>query len=438
MNSLPSRLVQLTIFANIALAAVYLYSYVVTPERILAVATVISLILFVNKVRPISRQTKKVLIVGFSLILFKYLVDSTIHIQNIFDPIKIALIEIFALVYLPIVEWNKISNKVVYNTILISAIPGIIFGVIQALGANITIKSIVPNNPIVIFEKERFDYFEHTGRIVGTFTTGVLFSLLLGTLFIILMARLWEGPNYLRNYIKKILFTTILLLLFFLILYTQTRSAIYGLPASVILGYYLSSRHFVKKTFIVLLAGAIGVFSFGTFQMLVTGVSQRSTLGIDANTYYKLTSNIYGVYAALARDPLFGVPVNRRLDRGEGSDDDMKLVEEGRRKLGKIITTGESYQLTATNHNQIAYYIKYYGLIGFSLFILLLYVVFKKIKQKEDSATRFILMCVFVYHIQFSLLHNNQLLETLLFWILLGLGDEYKYTNRKRANGDVQ
>ena len=435
MNSIPTRLVQLAIFANIALASVYLYSYVVTLERILAVTTVLFLLLFVKKVRPISHSTRVVLVVGFSLIVFKFLVDSTIHYQDIFDPLKIALIEIFVFIYLPIVEWNRITSRSIYNTMLISAMPGMLLGITQALGANVTVKSLVPTNPILIFEQQRFDYLDHTGRIVGTYTTGVQFSLLLGTLSIILLVSVFSGENQLRNQLKKIIIITILLILLFLILYTQTRSAIYGLPASIVLGYYLSSKKFLKKTIIVIIVGSLGALSFGAFQALVTGVSERSTFGVDANTYYKITSNIYGVYAALTRDPLFGVPVNRRLDRGEGSDSDMELVEEGRRKLGTIIDTDESYQLVATNHNQFAYYVKYYGILGFSLFILLLYVVFKKIQQKEDNAIRFILMCSFVYHIQFSLLHNNQLLQSLLIWILLGLGDEY--TNRKRNNGNI-
>lgn len=427
-------LIQLTIFSDIALSSVYLITYAITLERIFSVLTVASLVLSAKMIRPLRPSTRKVMAVAGSVILFKFIVDSTIHLQDLLDPFKLSLIEIFTVLLLPLVEWSKIPMRQVRTAFFFAAGAAMFFGFLQTFGIDITLKEMIPTNQIFIFEKQRFDYLEHTGRIVGTYTTGVSFSLMLGTLFFVLMGLLRRQADILRFFIKNSMVVAGLVIIFFLILHTQTRSAIYGVPLALMVGYFLSSRRFLRKTVIAFVSLAFAISLFGVFQALVIGVSERAAFGMDANTYYKVTSNIYGAYAALSHDPLFGVPVNRRLDRGEGTSDDMALVKEGRQLLGDIIETDEEYRLAATNHNQFAYFLKYYGLVGFFMFLWLLFVIFKKISQKANVSERFVLMSIFIFHVQFSMLHNNQLLQTLLVWIFLGLGDEDGSNKRRNVN----
>ena len=194
---------------------------------------------------------------------------------------------------------------------------------------------------------------------------------------------------------------------------------------SLLVGYFLENPKSLKKQVILLIGASMMTVGFAGFLSIVTVYSKRSEIKLDANTYYKITANLYGTYAALKQSPLFGVALPRGDDQSFAIQKQSKrLIEEGRRELGPVVKHDKILRLQATNHNLFAFYLRHYGLVGFTLLVLMLFRIYKKIIAKQELQDRYMLLGVFVFFLQYSLLHNTQIFETLIIWILLSHGQE--------------
>lgn len=187
--------------------------------------------------------------------------------------------------------------------------------------------------------------------------------------------------------------------------------------------------------------GALVLTSYAFYESFVVKYSDRSSLEIDANTYYKITANIYGTFAALNKNYLIGVP---RFNRDDPASYGRykELIREGKRKLGSIVDNKQQYNLMATNHNMFAFYLRHYGVLGFVLLIVVLWKIYKKISVKCEVTDKFMLYGIGIYFLQYVLFHNPQLFEELLIWVLLANGvektDDSKNTTNQRADVCLQ
>ena len=82
--------------------------------------------------------------------------------------------------------------------------------------------------------------------------------------------------------------------------------------------------------------------------------------------------------------------------------------------------TFEFRETTPTHHNQIFYYLRYYGLIGLFLFSLLYYQIYKLIKTNKEQIIKLIIGSIILLDLFFSLTHNNKIFSAIL-WIYLSL-----------------
>jgi hypothetical protein len=382
-------------------------------------------------------STKKLLFWLIVLILYKFLLDSTLHFNYDFEPINTFLKEIFVILLLPVFE-SVIKRKKFLLFILIFSIPAITFGILQINHPNINLDNLIPHNEFIFTPRITNSYLNTENRIVGTFDLAIGFALLLGILCIIIWSKL-----IMSNKMIKIAFgLTIFLAIHFLIIFTQTRSAIYGIIPSILLAYAIIGKNKIKK--IVLVSG-LSIFMLlmsGFFYSFVLNHSARSRFEIDANTYYKITANIYGTVGAISMNPLFGVrkSILERDSIGEYKKDynkNMELIKEGKRKLRGIFEIDKNYKLTQTYHNLYAFYLRHYGIIGFLLLMIVIVKVYQKIKNKIQINDRYMLLGVFIFILQYAILHNTKLITLSIFWILLSLGDENKMEMKKYSKKDV-
>jgi hypothetical protein len=412
------------IFSIINLNNVYILSYKVNCVRILSVLLVFIALARYMPIRSLSRYTRSVVKWAFILVSFKLFLYLTLHFDNDLEPLFTYFKELFVILLLPAFEY--VGFKSIEKTILICAIPAILLGLVQIVDPTVSLDTLLPANPLVFTERITEHYLQAERRISGTFNIAIGYALLLGMLCMVV------GAQFMRpNKILKPFWGIVFLGLHSMVIFTQTRSAIYGIIPAVILAYLLSGERMLKRAFVTSIITVVCIVLFGSFTALVMQYSNRSALKMDANTYYKITANVYGVYGALADNPFFGIRKSASLhdSREKYMRDqkrDLELLKKARKDLGgDFLDSGEfNHPLIQTHHNLYAYYLRYYGLIGFGFFSMMVLVIFRKVICKKEIRHRFVLLSVFFFILQYALLHNTTILGTPLFWVLLANGEE--------------
>ena len=412
------------IFSTINLNNIYILSNAVNFVRILSFVIILYFLIVKFRQVKIIPSTAKLLLWALILIVYKLILDSTLHFNHNTEALTTFLKGSFVVLLLPVFEeMNKERNLI--KTIIICSIPAIILGVLQINNPNINLDNLLPANKIIYTPKITDSYLHAESRIVGTYDVAIGFALFLGIICIILWSKFIMTKRSGRILFGIAMFFGI----HFLIIFTQTRSAIYGVIPSILLAYVVSGEKLVKKMVIASMISILLLFVFGYLYCFVLDYSKRSTLEVDANTYYKITANVYGTYGALSKNPLFGVsksalrrdsPEQFRIDYKR----DMELIKEGERNLGNLFEFKNKYKLTQTYHNLYAFYLRHYGLVGFFLFVMMLIAIYKKIKLKKDKTDRYMLLGIFCFTLQYALLHNTKILSLPIFWILLSIGKE--------------
>lgn len=410
------------IFSDIVLSTLYIVTYKVTFPRLFG-AILIALVLIIGfgKFR-ISKTTRSVMVWALALVTYKFLLDFTLHYTVGVDAVTQLLKELVVILMLPV--FDRIgSNRIgIVRTVMVSAIPALILGMMQIMTPSFNVPELLPTNSLLITESITASYIHAESRIVGTYSIAIGYAILLAILCVIA----WAYGLVDAGTQKRVIALMFIALCFVLMIFTQTRSAIYGVLPAMLVAYFLENPKSLKKNILLIAGVGILIAGFAGFQTFVTKYSERSEIVMDANTYYKLTANLYGTYAALHRNPLFGVPLPKSDDFGLAAKQQAEeLIEEGRRALGQVVENKHNLKLKATNHNLFAFYLRHYGLIGFVLLMVVLVKIYKKILAKQQIRDRYMLLGVFVFFLQYSLLHNTQIFEYLLIWVLLAHGDEH-------------
>ena len=353
--------------------------------------------------------------------------------EGTLTPITELIKELLVILMLPVMERIGQDRINIPRTLLLATIPAMIFGAVQIYFPLFNIPALIPSNPIFLTVDITSSYLQNTGRIVGTYSITIGFAFLLGVIFILLWAK-----GVLVSKSRAIVSGAFALLVFILIMLTQTRSAIYGLFPAIGLAYFILVPSTVKRVTVLVSAILIATFGLAAIETYVTKYVERAELDLDPNTYHKITANIYSVYAALSHNPLIGVPVIRSLDshttrNSQNYNRALSLVREGHRELGAIFPKQKRYQLLPTEHNLFGFYLKYYGLIGFFLLLWVLYRFFRKCISKEHVLDRYFLTAVFFYYLQYAMLHNTSFLTNLILWTLVASGAELLSQRRNQT-----
>jgi len=174
---------------------------------------------------------------SFILIFFKFFVDMTFHFENLLKPINELLKQILTVLMLPIFEEINYQKNTIEKMIWFSAAIPLLMGFCQTFNPAVIWENIL-HIPLIGFaggQNFTEEYLTRTNRIVGTHNIAIGFSLLTGYLFIL------SYVYYLQNK-KQIWHLVLMTFLFFLMMKTQTRSAIYGIFPSIFYLILLSKK----------------------------------------------------------------------------------------------------------------------------------------------------------------------------------------------------
>lgn len=349
----------------------------------------------------ISRNTQKIILVAFVMLLYIYISDifkgDFVEASRRFYP------NVLILTVLPIFEYNRKSFDL-YKTLGIIFGISVFFAIFQMLGLRHNLSTLLPELSI-IKSSQLIDAATEQGlRVSGPGFSIINFSLYLGYFIIVIQYHFTQRGN---------IFLMIPLAVGALVLFfTGTRSAIYGLLPSILLVRFLYGKRNVKEMFKLLIIIATVSISLALLSESIQSRFQRFYKPFDASVIERFQTNYYATIGVLKESPFFGIP------KEETSDVISRTVEE----MG--IFFGDTVRVTTTHHNQILYYFRYYGLVGVIFIGMLYLMVFRKILATPSQITKMIFLSIIVFDLQFSMAHNNKLLHNIVFWVLLSLASE--------------
>jgi O-antigen ligase len=408
MNVLLKIIGIIIIFCTIVLDSVFIFNEKITFLRIFGTILIFILLISGILIHAINKNSTLILLKWISiLILYKTLVDILFHYNEPYSTLFMVLKTILIVLLLPAFECLYQRNFNIEKWIFFIALIPIIFGFFQIFDKTFILADLLNIKHIGIYG-ESSSYIKRAERIIGTYNIAIGFALLLGFLFIIAFS------NFIENK-RKILYFPMMIIFLILMLFTQTRSGIYGLFPSIFISYIIVKKTSLKRVIFYSVIILTCFLTFSQIKEIIGNYSERSAQFVDVNTYVKISSNIWGVYGALKASPLIGVS-KKELS---------KAVDNGKKEIGEVIDYKNRYNHTdPVYHNLFAEYLQHYGLIGFFLLIIVFLKIFKKIKNKENPFVRIKLYAILIYFIQFSMMHNNKLLLTAIIWIMLSVGNE--------------
>ena len=355
---------------------------------------------------PAARNAQNALKIIFSLFMLALiLIDA--YRGYILDTLPTYIIYSMMFMTFLIVEQNVNNYREIYFFILFSIFYNLFFVVFQKANIFITAGSLTGIIPGLGVERMFMGDTAQGLRVSGSFQSCIPLSLLLGILVCILV---FSSKIFGNNKFNIFMVACCV----WALLNTQTRSAILSLPVALLLSDIFISiktvgrwKSIAKR--ILLLSLLLIVISFVGDKLMPADDSRLTTLD-DTSSIQRYQINAYGVVGTLILSPWIGV-----------SRDENKALEAivvGFEKIGNLFES--QLELIVTHHNEPAYYFRYYGIIGFTLYLLLYISIIRYIFVcKADIALQKSLLAMIIYLFLFNLMHNTKLVGSLFVWILL-------------------
>jgi len=410
-------LTSINIAKTFVIACVLLFPsyYIISPHyriTVFSIALLVFVYLFFNKhilltksIRlPISKDTKHVIVVAVIFLL--YMIISDILKMESLELLNDFLVNIFIIAVLPIFEDNDGKYNLLKVYILIFSF-SMFFAIIQIFGLRENMGSLF--HGIGIIKSDQMIQMESTGgiRISGAEFSVIGFAEHLAMLIIL---------SYFMFIERKSVFLLIMIGISIIALFfTQVRAAIYSIGPAIIISQFVFGKKKVKescKISMMILCIMIG------FLLLETTIKANfpyfSRKFVSSDTH-RFKVNYYISKGIWSESPIFGI------SRGEG----WGMLSKYAPKLGKgRFSRYREYNATPTHHNQIGYYFRYYGLVGICLLIMLYITIFKKIMHSSSAINKMLLFSIFVFDFQYSMAHNNKVINNVILWIILSLASE--------------
>jgi len=404
----------INIFKTFILATnILLLDYYFIAENIrLTTLSVFLLILFyalenaVIRRRPtftFDQNTGKILKVAFFFIGYIIFMD-LYRGADIFKSMVFVISSAMVIILLPIFEDRRTPYNMHrwFNYLMFITMA---FGLMQFLtNNNILLADIISGLGIIGVDKgvdlEILSdiYFRTTGATSNT----IAFALQVSIFIIIHYASFmqWKNPKILFNLIAAS----------FVLLTTQTRAAIFSLAPTIIATQILFTRmhkNYKKVKSLIILALFIGI-GYWFLNEFILNKFIYVTRNISEHDAHRFAVNWNLSIGVLRESPLFGIPPDYAWD--------IYL------KYGDLRIYGYDPELkTPTHHNQLAFYLRYYGLIGVGLLCWLYAMIFRKIMQAKSFWIGVAIGSIFIFDLVFSMAHNNKLISSPLLWIFLSL-----------------
>jgi len=349
--------------------------------------------------KRINENLKRLFLLAIFFIFYIFCID-LIKNETIIESFKNLLRNYGTISLLPITKYaveNKKFNifSIIKNLLFIS----VFFALLQIIGYKYMINDLLNNLPIIQFESAPYDFIA-VDRISGANTNYIGFALFVSFLIIFYYYKFTK-----KNGLKNII---ILLFLIIVLLFNQTRAAIYTLLPIIAISDFLITKQnykiYFKKFFKLILALIPIYFLYNYFSQENLAYIQKK---IDFGDTHRLYTNLFMIKGVLLENPLFGI------NKEESWDIFFKYYNSN--------IPFDYSKNTPTHHNQIGYYIRYYGLIGLLIFLVLNFRIFQLIKKSLNNEYKIILMSYFFLEFIYSFVHNNLLLNSVLLWSLLSL-----------------
>ena len=133
------------------------------------------------------------------------------------------------------------------------------------------------------------------------------------------------------------------------------------------------------------------------------------TLEEDGSVVHRIQANVYGSVGTFYLSPFIGMPISESLT----------AMNYGFNKLGLFV--GDYYYDRVTQHNQPAYFFRYYGFIGFLFFVLIYKRFFQIGFSRKLDLNKKIFFSILLFHLIYTLTHNNKITTDNYIWIILAL-----------------
>jgi len=395
-----NKILYFYIFCIIFFADAYIVFPWIRPVTILNYV-LIFLNLFSNK--TVLNKEIKGLQFTFSLfIIFIFTVDLY---QN---DLQKAFSSLVTLIPLPIVLGIFSKQKQNFRLVLFYAkwyvIYNCFFAFLQLFGIHVTAGELLAKLSYLDVENGFATDFSNQGiRTSGASYSSIGFACNLGVIFIYFYY--FKIESIISK--KKRIFYLIIIVCF--IISSQTRSLIFTLiPVIYLTNIYISRNiSYIKYSFVILL------MSLGFFILMPT-IKQsypRLFLSIeeDGSIVHRLQANVYGSVGTFYLSPYIGMPISESLT----------AMDFGFNKLGVFI--GDYYYDRVTQHNQPAYFFRYYGFIGFIYFVLIYKKMFQIGFSRKLDLNKKIIFAILLFHLLFTLSHNNKITTDYYLWIFIAL-----------------
>lgn len=297
------------------------------------------------------------------------------------------------------VERNKPFSMVIwYRRFLLISIA---FAAMQVSGLHYALGDIVPNIGIIGSNLAREELIDTYGRVTGATYNTIAFSMQMVILILLVYGGFLAQPRKDRIHYGILGILGLLL--------SQTRAALIGLIPAIVISYliFANSRLQSAMKLVPMLTLALGMA--WVMQNLASDYFPYLAKEIDESDTHRFWTNWYMTLGVLNESPLFGISPEQAWDVYFRHADRNAVVQY----------TPE--MKTPTHHNQLGYYLRYYGLIGIFFLMSVYYQVLKLINSSTSMPMRIFLGSVIILDFLYSMTHNNKLLVSPLLWIFLSL-----------------
>ncbi len=352
-------------------------------------------------------QERKLFLSWIVFLFYLYSVDAIKY--GLYESLPIFCIAIlYLLLFYTIIRFNFVKSyykghEILYFTYKLSLIP-VALGLIQIFYPALYYQNFNSYIPFIniVSTNAPVGWIE-SGRITGPATLSNWLAIFIGYIMILCLYFFKITKNK-----KHIIY---LFALYIIGIFTYTRSFIWGIFPSIIISYFIIYGFIRPKYFLT------SIFLAGTFFAIFTIVlipylqktHYRSGIFWDRNTGSKLSSNYYCIVGTLKKDPLFGI------ERSEYK----QIAHTAMLKSRVDILSG--YSVQETFHNQIARYFILYGIFGLLLFSIFVLNIFRVIFSIDNRDLKFVTLALFIYFLQYSLMHNTLIVIEILTLLLIAV-----------------
>ena len=397
-----NKILYFYIFCIIFFADTYIVLPWIRPLTILNYA-LIFLNLLSNKT-VLNKKIKGLQFIFFLFIIFTFIVDLY---QN---DIQKAFSSLVTLTPFPIILGIFSKQKENFKLVLFYAqwyiIYNCFFALLQFSGFHVTAGELLAKLPILDVDNGFVTDFGNQGlRTSGASYSSIGFACNLGVIFIFFYY--FKIESILSK--KKRIFYLFIIVVF--IILSQTRSVIFALIPVIYLTNLIVNKtnvtNALKVSFSILLTSLSIIVLLPTIQQSFPRLFL--TVEEDGSVVHRIQANVYGSVGTFYLSPFIGMPISESLT----------AMNYGYNKLGLFI--GDYYFDRVTQHNQPAYFFRYYGFIGFLFFVLIYKKMFQIGFSRRLDLNKKILFGILLFHLIYTLSHNNKITTDYYLWIFIAL-----------------